>query len=188
MDSIIKQNSSKKSKAWERNSTNYSCDNLIKYKSYNAALEAYIFKNRGVLKDTDELEQAFEKDTQGRNGIYFLYSTDKHKVYVGQTEESYKRIVGHDNNKNEWYYNDWNEAILFITSDDNMTPNERDNLEAIFIQIFKHSVEDAVSLNRKNEKIKLNHVDERKMTKFLEAIIEKLKEMKLLDKNAQVEL
>ena len=188
MDSVRKKNSSKKPKAWERNSTNYSCDNLIKYKSYNASLEAYIFKSRGVLKDTDELEQAFEEDTQGRNGIYFLYSSDKSKVYVGKTEESYKRIVGHNNTKSERYYNDWDEAILFITKDDNMSPTERDNLESIFIQIFKNSVEDTISLNRKDEKLRFNHMDSDKLVILVDAIVEKLKEIKLLDKNAQVDI
>lgn len=205
MSSSRKQNSSKKLKGeWMSETKNYSNDNLIKYKSYTASLEAFIFKNRSVLKNADELEQAFETDTKGKNGIYFLYSynenpvsnsedaeesiSNKPKVYVGKTEESYRRIIGHENNRSEWYYNDWTEAILFITSDDNMTPSERDNLEAIFIEIFKNRNNTAVSLNKRNQKLKYNHIDEKKQYKIFAAIVEKLQEMKLLDKDDYEEI
>lgn len=188
MDSTIKQKHSQKETAWEQSVASYSCANIIRFTGIHAALEAYIFKSRGVLKEKDDLEQIFEKDTQGRNGIYFLYSSDKSKVYVGKTEESYKRIVGHNNTRHERYYNDWDEAILFITKDDRMTPAERDELEAIFISIFKDSVEDTISLNNKKEKIKGRYIDKGRLAKMVEAIKEKLVEMKLLDKNAQVDI
>ena len=189
MDSTIKQKHSKKETAWEQSVASYSCANIIRFTGIHAALEAYIFKSRGVLKEKDDLEQIFEKDTQGRNGIYFLYDRYKTKVYVGKTEESYKRIVGHNNAnpKSEWYYNDWDEAILFITKDDRMTPAERDELEAIFIKLFKNSVEDTISLNKKNEKIKDRYIDKGRLAKMVEAIKEKLVEMKLMDKNVQVD-
>lgn len=190
MDSTIKQKHSPKETAWEQSVASYSCANIIRFTGIHAALEAYIFKSRGVLKEKDDLEQIFEKDTQGRNGIYFLYDRYKTKVYVGKTEESYKRIVGHNNAnpKSEWYYNDWDEAILFITKDDRMTPAERDELEAIFIKLFKNSVEDTISLNKKNEKIKDRYIDKGRLAKMVEAIKEKLVEMKLMDKNAQVDI
>lgn len=182
MNSSKKQNSSKTTSEWKSESKAYSAGDIIRYKSYNDNLEAYQFKNKGVLKDKDALEQAFVEDTDGRNGIYFLYKSDKSKVYIGQTRRSYKRVAEHAESTVEPYRDKWTEAILFITADDNMNPAERDYLEAEYIDIFKnsHNVE---ALNSKKENNSVNqHIDINKMSKFMAAIAEKLIELKIANK------
>ena len=179
-------------KQWPRQSVNYCGGDLIKYESYSVSLEAYIFKNRGTLQDKVELQEAFS-ETTGENGVYFLFDHAKEKVYVGKTETKYNRLIEHNTKESEWYFNDWNEAILFTTSNNSMSTDEMENLEAIFIQFFK-SVEDIKALNTKNERIKSDRperhgniikksvIDETKQLKYLMAIREKLSDLKLLDK------
>ena len=179
-------------KQWPRQSTNYCGGDLIKYESYSVSLEAYIFKNRGTLQDKIELQEAFS-ETTGENGVYFLFDHAKEKVYVGKTETKYNRLIEHNNKESEWYFNDWDEAILFTTSNNSMSTDEMENLEAIFIQFFK-SVEDIKALNTKNERIKSNRperhgniikksiIDETKQSKYLSAIREKLCDLKILAK------
>lgn len=64
-----------------------------------------------------------------RPGIYFLlesHSTDlKNTVYIGESENVFKRLIEHDRKKDFW-----NEVIIFTSKDENLTKSHIKYLEA----------------------------------------------------------
>jgi len=68
------------------------------------------------------------KESQ-RPGVYFLlerHSTDeKNSVYIGESENVYKRLTEHDRKKDFW-----NEVIIFTSKDENLTKSHIKYLES----------------------------------------------------------
>lgn len=68
------------------------------------------------------------KESQ-RPGVYFLFekhSTDeKNTVYIGESENVYKRLTEHDRKKDFW-----NEVIIFSSKDENLTKSHIKYLES----------------------------------------------------------
>ena len=64
-----------------------------------------------------------------RPGVYFLlekHSTDdKNAVYIGESENVFKRLTDHDRKKDFW-----NEVILFTSKDENLTKSHIKYLES----------------------------------------------------------
>jgi len=71
-----------------------------------------------------------------RPGVYFLlekHSTDdKNTVYIGESENVYKRLIEHDSNKDFW-----NEVVLFTSKDENLTKSHIKYLESRLTSITK---------------------------------------------------
>jgi len=68
-------------------------------------------------------------DESQRPGVYFLlerHSTDqKNTVYIGESENVFKRLIEHDRKKDFW-----NEVIIFTSKDENLTKSHIKYLEA----------------------------------------------------------
>lgn len=81
-----------------------------------------------------------------RPGVYFLlekHSTDdKNAVYIGESENVYKRLTDHDRKKDFW-----NEVILFTSKDENLTKSHIKYLESrltkITIEADRYSAENS---------------------------------------------
>lgn len=79
-----------------------------------------------------------------RPGVYFLlekHTTDgKNTVYIGESENVFKRLVQHDRNKDFW-----NEVIIFTSKDENLTKSHIKYLEArltaITIEVDRYNIE-----------------------------------------------
>ena len=73
-----------------------------------------------------------------RPGVYFLlekYSTaDKSKVYIGESENVFKRLIDHDRKKDFW-----NEVVLFSSKDENLTKAHIKYLESRLTFITKET-------------------------------------------------
>ncbi len=71
-----------------------------------------------------------------RPGVYFLlekHSTDdKNTVYIGESENVYKRLIEHDSKKDFW-----NEVVLFTSKDENLTKSHIKYLESRLTNITK---------------------------------------------------
>jgi hypothetical protein len=81
-----------------------------------------------------------------RPGVYFLlekHSTDdKNAVYIGESENVFKRLTDHDRKKDFW-----NEVILFTSKDENLTKSHIKYLESrltkITIEADRYSAENS---------------------------------------------
>lgn len=81
-----------------------------------------------------------------RPGVYFLlekHSTDdKNAVYIGESENVFKRLTDHDRKKDFW-----NEVILFTSKDENLTKSHIKYLESrltkITIESDRYSAENS---------------------------------------------
>ncbi|MCV9929224.1 GIY-YIG nuclease family protein [Flavobacterium sp. LS1R49] len=73
-----------------------------------------------------------------RPGVYFLlekHSTDdKNAVYIGESENVYKRLIEHDSKKDFW-----NEVILFTSKDEHLTKSHIKYLESRLSDITKNA-------------------------------------------------
>jgi hypothetical protein len=69
-----------------------------------------------------------------RPGVYFLFGQDEEsnepKAYIGEAENVYDRLQNHIANKDFW-----NEVILFVSKDENLTKSHVKYLESRLIQI-----------------------------------------------------
>ncbi|MBK0402536.1 GIY-YIG nuclease family protein [Adhaeribacter sp. BT258] len=69
-----------------------------------------------------------------RPGVYFLFGqdaeTNEPKVYIGEAENVFDRLQSHIANKEFW-----NEVILFVSKDENLTKSHVKYLESRLIQI-----------------------------------------------------
>lgn len=79
-------------------------------------------------------------------GVYFLFGIDdkdQPNVYIGESENVFERLKSHDIKKDFW-----NEVILFVSKDENLTKSHVKYLESKSIQrtikIGRHKVENTV--------------------------------------------
>lgn len=71
-----------------------------------------------------------------KTAVYFLVGQDENKpgrqkLYIGETEEVYKRLVQHANDRNKDF---WEYAIVFVTKDENLNRAFVKFLEALLIE------------------------------------------------------
>lgn len=80
-------------------------------------------------------------------GVYFLlekHSTDgRNSVYIGESENVYKRLSEHDRNKDFW-----NEVIIFSSKDENLTKSHVKFLESRLTEMAK--IADIYSIENSN--------------------------------------
>lgn len=92
---------------------------------------------------------------KNNSSIYLLigYSNEVKKVYIGRTDTQRHsigtdRVVSHDNNKKECYYEDWDTVVVITTKDDHWKQDTTFTLESILIDKLKErSNEKLVCLN-----------------------------------------
>ncbi len=82
------------------------------------------------------LKESVKRDELAKAGVYFLFgksedNPDEYAVYIGEAEETYKRLVQHQ--KLEF----WNEAVVFISKDENLNKAHVKYLESKLYDIAK---------------------------------------------------
>ena len=107
-------------------------------------------------------------DESKRPGVYFLFENsagDNNSVYIGESEDVFKRLADHARQKEFW-----NEVIIFTSKDENLTKGHIKYLEARLVEISKNS--DRYQLENSNTPTKSNlpRADAAAMEEFIENI------------------
>lgn len=78
--------------------------------------------------------ELIEYSESRRPGVYFLFGIDEEtgepKAYIGEAENVYNRLQNHITNKEFW-----NEVIIFVSKDENLTKSHVKYLESRLIQV-----------------------------------------------------
>jgi hypothetical protein len=119
---------------------------------------------RGKVKDCSDRE-----DLRSTT-VYLLFgkpetSTDKAKVYIGEAENAYTRLVTHVSEKEFW-----NEAVVFISKDENLNKAHIKYLEARLFEIANVASRYEVKNNNIPTKSSISESDKAEMEEFIEYI------------------
>ncbi|KFD38294.1 methionine sulfoxide reductase [Schleiferia thermophila str. Yellowstone] len=101
-----------------------------------------------------------------RPGVYFLFGQDEDtgdpKAYIGEAENVYDRLLNHVANKEFW-----NEVILFVSKDENLTKSHVKYLESRLIQIAFSTRRYKIDNNNQSQLSSLPPADRDAMEEFL---------------------
>lgn len=99
-------------------------------------------------------------------GVYFLFGQDEEtgepKVYIGEAENVYDRLLNHIANKDFW-----NEVIFFVSKDENLTKSHVKYLESRLIQIAFSTKRYKIDNNNQSQLSSLPPADKDAMEEFL---------------------
>jgi len=84
------------------------------------------------------LKVSAKREELAKAGVYFLFgkseeNPDEDAVYIGEAEEAYKRLTQHQN------LEFWNEAVVFISKDENLNKAHVKYLESKLYEMIKAS-------------------------------------------------
>jgi hypothetical protein len=119
---------------------------------------------RGKVKDCSNREDL--KST----AVYLLFgkaetSTDKAKVYIGEAENAYSRLVSHVSEKEFW-----NESVVFLSKDENLNKAHIKYLESRLYEIAKDADRYQVMNTNTPTKSSISESDQAEMEEFIEYI------------------
>ena len=119
---------------------------------------------RGKVKDCSDREDLRS------TAVYLLFgkpetSTDKAKVYIGEAENVYARLVSHISEKEFW-----NEAVVFISKDENLNKAHIKYLESRLFEIANMVCRYDVQNNNTPTKSSISESDRAEMEEFIEYI------------------
>ena len=119
---------------------------------------------RGKVKDCSNREDL--KSTT----VYLLFgkpetSTDKAKVYIGEAENAYSRLVHHVSEKEFW-----NEAVVFISKDENLNKAHIKYLESRLFEIANIASRYEIQNTNIPTKSSISESDQAEMEEFIEYI------------------
>jgi hypothetical protein len=119
---------------------------------------------RGKVKDCSNRE-----DLRSTT-VYLLFgrpetSTDKAKVYIGEAENAYSRLVYHVSEKEFW-----NEAVVFISKDENLNKAHIKYLESRLFEIANMASRYEVKNSNIPTKSSISESDKAEMEEFIEYI------------------
>lgn len=119
---------------------------------------------RGKVKDCSDREDLRS------TAVYLLFgkpetSTDKAKVYIGEAENAYSRLVSHVTEKEFW-----NEAVVFISKDENLNKAHIKYLESRLFEIANTTSRYAVENTNTPTKSSISESDQAEMEEFIEYI------------------
>ncbi|WP_201320746.1 GIY-YIG nuclease family protein [Pseudanabaena sp. lw0831] len=119
---------------------------------------------RGKVKDCSDRE-----DLRSTT-VYLLFgrpetSTDKAKVYIGEAENAYSRLVYHVSEKEFW-----NEAVVFISKDENLNKAHIKYLESRLFEIANMASRYEVQNSNIPTKSSISESDKAEMEEFIEYI------------------
>ena len=119
---------------------------------------------RGKVKDCSNREDL--KSTT----VYLLFgkpetSTDKAKVYIGEAENAYSRLVNHVSEKEFW-----NEAVVFISKDENLNKAHIKYLESRLFEIANTAFRYEIQNTNIPTKSSISESDQAEMEEFIEYI------------------
>lgn len=119
---------------------------------------------RGKVKDCSDREDL--KST----AVYLLFgksetSTDKANVYIGEAENAYTRLVSHISEKEFW-----NEAVVFISKDENLNKAHIKYLESRLFEIASAASRYNIKNTNTPTKSSISESDKSEMEEFIEYI------------------
>lgn len=119
---------------------------------------------RGKVKDCSD-----RNDLRGTS-VYLLFgkaesSTAKPKVYIGEAESAYLRLVQHVSEKEFW-----NEAVVFISKDENLNKAHIKYLESRLYEIAQAAGRYAIQNGNTPTKSTISESDQAEMEEFIEYI------------------
>ncbi|MFN9175135.1 MAG: GIY-YIG nuclease family protein [Synechocystis sp.] len=119
---------------------------------------------RGKVKDCSDRSDL--KSTT----VYLLFgkpetSTDKAKVYIGEAENAYARLVSHVSEKEFW-----NEAVVFISKDENLNKAHIKYLESRLFEIAKSTNRYNIQNSNTPTQSSISESDQAEMEEFIEYI------------------
>jgi len=84
-----------------------------------------------------DLAKLNERPDTKRTGLYFLAGPDpekitKNRVYVGESDNAFKRLIQHDKDENKDF---WNRAVIITSKDENLTKAHVRYLESRLIEL-----------------------------------------------------
>ena len=103
-----------------------------------------------------------------RPGVYFLFentSGDDNSVYVGESENVFKRLADHDRQKDFW-----NEVIIFTSKDENLTKGHIKYLEARLVSVAGQAERYEIQNANAPTQSTLPRADEAAMEEFIDNI------------------
>lgn len=119
---------------------------------------------RGKVKDCSE------RDELKSTAVYLLFgraesSTSKPKVYIGEAENAYIRLVQHVSEKEFW-----NESVVFISKDENLNKAHIKYLESRLYEIAFSASRYEVQNGNTPTKSSISESDQAEMEEFIEYI------------------
>ncbi|MBD2626820.1 GIY-YIG nuclease family protein [Trichormus variabilis] len=119
---------------------------------------------RGKVKDCSDREDLRS------TAVYLLFgkpetSTDKAKVYIGEAENAYSRLVSHVSEKEFW-----NEAVVFISKDENLNKAHIKYLESRLFEIANTASRYDIENSNTPTKSSISESDQAEMEEFIEYI------------------
>ena len=103
-----------------------------------------------------------------RPGVYFLFentSGDDNSVYVGESENVFKRLADHDRQKDFW-----NEVVIFTSKDENLTKGHIKYLEARLVSVAGQAERYEIQNANNPTQSTLPRADEAAMEEFIDNI------------------
>ena len=126
---------------------------------------------KAIAGPRSEFEGVLARDESERSGIYLLTGTDqetgKPAIYIGEAENIRSRIKSHMDK------DFWNQAIFFVSKDENLTKAHIRYLEGRLIDLCRKA-ERALVTNGQSSGAKLPESDREDMEVFLEKICQLL--------------
>ena len=119
---------------------------------------------RGKVKDCADREEL--KSTS----VYLLFGkaesfTTKPKVYIGEAENAYSRLVQHVSEKEFW-----NESVVFISKDDNLNKAHIKYLESRLFEIATYASRYEIQNGNTPTRSLISEADQAEMEEFIEYI------------------
>jgi hypothetical protein len=119
---------------------------------------------RGKVKDCSD------RDDLKSTTVYLLFgkpetSTDKAKVYIGEAENAYARLVSHVAEKEFW-----NEAVVFISKDENLNKAHIKYLESRLFEIAKNTDRYNIQNSNTPTQSSISESDQAEMEEFIEYV------------------
>ncbi|MEZ8067169.1 GIY-YIG nuclease family protein [Vibrio sp. FF145] len=103
-----------------------------------------------------------------RPGVYFLFENaagDDNSVYVGESENVFKRLADHDRQKDFW-----NEVVIFTSKDENLTKGHIKYLEARLVSVACQAERYEIQNANTPTQSTLPRADEAAMEEFIDNV------------------
>lgn len=122
---------------------------------------------KGIVIPRNKLKIIKNRPDIVQPSVYFLIGeseeTGEIKVYVGEAENLYKRLITHDNTKEFWHT-----VLAFISKDQNLTKAHVKFLESKCIEILKKTNRCEVTNSSESSEPTLPEMDTAEMIEFIE--------------------
>ena len=129
------------------------------------------WSGKAIACSRKELDELAKREEAIRPGVYFLIGNDietgEPSVYVGETEELVKRLKKH------LPIEFWNQAVAFVSKDENLTKAHIKYLEGKLIEIGNKAGKGIIQ-NNQGSGAKLPESDQAEMDIFLDKILKLL--------------